>query len=97
MVFAVYVFKHILERNVILFFDRMVITVANIAINYFVCVQLLYKMPHGNYLQLFLAAIPVGIITLVITSMINGLRYKKLFSKSVALVAGKLKKKSARR
>lgn len=93
IVFAVYAYKHILEKNVVFFFDRMVITIGNIAINYFVCVKLFNKMPHGNYLQLFLAAIPVGIISLVITSIINGLRYKRLFGKSVALVSVKLKKK----
>jgi O-antigen/teichoic acid export membrane protein len=97
IVFAVYVFKHILERNLMLFVDRMVITVVNIIFNYLVCSQLLYRMPHGNYLQLFLAALPVGIITLAITSIVNGLRYKKLFGKSVALVAGKLKKKGVGR
>lgn len=90
-VFAIYSFNNILERKVIYFVDRMFVTIVNIVVNCFICFHLLYRLPHDNYFQLLLAAIPIGILTLLITSVINAFHYKDLFKHSVMLVVGKIK------
>lgn len=95
--FAYYSSKYILARKLSFFLFRILVTVCNILINCIICVQIVNILPRDNYIQLLLTAVPVGIVTLCITSVIHYLLYREDFKKMVGLVLGRIMRKVARR
>lgn len=91
--FAIYVYRHIIEKKLILFVERMFITAINIVINCAVCSLLLSRVALDNYFQLFTYAMPVGIVTLIITVFVHAFKYRDLFQSVADLFVGRISRK----
>ena len=92
IVFAKYVYKHILERNFLFFVDRMVITLANIVLNVLACRAVLNLITVNNYLTFFICAVQVGILSLLLTTIIHAVRYRKIFGNAIKLFDKKIRR-----
>jgi len=93
VMFAKYVYQNVLHCNFMYFVERILFTVAVIALNYCICIKLMSNMSIDNYLDFTLFALMVCIVSLATTTVLHFARYKALFAESFNMILSKKKNK----
>ena len=93
VMFAKYVYHNVLHCNFMYFIERMIFTVAVIALNYCICVKLTNGVAIDNYFDFTIVALMVSVISLATTAVLHFARYKVLFVESFNMILSKKKNK----
>lgn len=93
VMFAKYVYSQVIKQSFLCFVERMLVSLTAISINYILCTKLISNIHFANYLDFLVAALMVGLVSLMDTCLIHFIVYNKLFVDSFNMILSRKKRK----